>query len=177
MPAPVRLVPVAPRHAAEIQRLASDPAIGATSNVPSPYPEDGAAAWIASAVEARRRGTALAFAVLGAEDRVVGVATLMAVDREAGTAGLGYWIGRPHWRRGYATAAARACVERARQLGIRRMTAACLERNAPSRRVLEKAGFHVVGPGPPDSRGPTLAYAWRSDGPAGSPNSASRAAP
>ena len=160
----VRLEPIAQRHAHAVQRLASDPAIGATSNVPSPYPEGGAEAWIASEVAKRAEGRSYAFAVLDSAGHVVGVATLMGVDRETGTAGLGYWIGVPYWGRGYATAAARASVRYASdELGVRRIGAACLERNGPSRRVLEKAGFEAVGPGKPDQRGPILAYEWRAD--------------
>ena len=158
----VRLEPIGQRHAAEVQRLASDPAIGATSNVPSPYPEGGAQTWIASEVAKRAEGRSYAFAVSDADGHVVGVATLVGVDKEAGTAGLGYWIGVPYWGRGYATAAAQACVRYAlNELGVRRIGAACLERNGPSRRVLEKAGFELVGPGKPDPRGPILAYECR----------------
>lgn len=158
----IRLEPIGQRHAAAVQRLASDPAIGATSNVPSPYPEDGAEAWIASEGAKRAEGRSYAFAVLDSDEHVVGVATLMGVDKKAGTAGLGYWIGVPYWGRGYATAAARACVRYAREeLGVRRIEAACLERNGPSRRVLEKAGFELVGMGKPDPRGSILAYECR----------------
>ncbi|MEM1042452.1 MAG: GNAT family N-acetyltransferase [Bacteroidota bacterium] len=160
----VRLEPIGQHHAAAVQRLASDPAIGATSNVPSPYPDGGAEAWIASEVDKRTAGRSYAFAVLDATGEVVGVVTLVGVDLEAGTAGLGYWIGVPYWGRGYATAAARACVRYAREaLGLRRIGAACLERNRASRRVLEKAGFEVVGPGKPDPRGLILRYEQRVD--------------
>ena len=96
----IRLDPIALRHASAVQRLASDPAVGATSNVPSPYPPDGARSWIESERTKREQGRSYAFAVLDAAGQVVGVATLMGVDRAAGMAGLGYWIGTPYWRLG-----------------------------------------------------------------------------
>ncbi len=158
----IRLEPIAPRHAPSVQRLASDPAVGATSNVPSPYPQGGAEAWIASERDLRARERSFAFAVMDEAGALVGVVTLMVVDRASGTAGLGYWIGRPYWGRGYATAAACACVKFACEvLGITQIVAACLERNGASRRVLETAGFREVGPGPPDDRGAVLEYEWR----------------
>lgn len=51
---------------------------------------------------------------------------------------VGYWIGRDHWGRGYATAALRAFVEVDRRRPLRAYVA---EHNAASRRVLEKCGF------------------------------------
>ncbi|MEM0961658.1 MAG: GNAT family N-acetyltransferase [Bacteroidota bacterium] len=157
----VALVPVGFEHAEAIQRLASDPAIGATTNVPVPYPEDGAQRWIQSRVEAREAETDYAFAVVDEERQVVGVVTLMSVDRGAQTAGLGYWIGVPFWSKGYATQAAHACIAFGESLGIERVEAVCLEANQASRRVLEKAGFRVRGAGKPEPRGAVLAYEWR----------------
>lgn len=48
----------------------------------------------------------------------------------------------PYWNRGYATAAARETLRFAfEELSLERVFARPLERNAPSRRVLEKLGF------------------------------------
>jgi hypothetical protein len=38
----VRIDPIAPRHADAVQALASAPEVLATTNLPAPYPEDGA---------------------------------------------------------------------------------------------------------------------------------------
>ena len=43
----VILAPISPEHAPAVQRLASHPAVPATTNLPEPYPDGGAAAWIA----------------------------------------------------------------------------------------------------------------------------------
>ena len=64
----------------------------------------------------------------------------------AQSAGLGYWIGNRHARRGYMTEALGAVVTYCFDgLGLHRLEAACLPHNAPSRALLEKAGFREEG--------------------------------
>ena len=55
---------------------------------------------------------------------------------------LGYWIGVPHWGRGYAPEAARALLRHAfEELKLARVWCGYYEGNACSRRVQEKLGF------------------------------------
>ena len=155
----VTLVPLAAEHAERVQELASDPAIGATSNVPSPYPEDGARQWIAYSLAARVEGREYAFAVTHAEHGLVGACTLLEVDLAAKHGTLGYWIGTPYWRRGFASLAARAALDfGARHLGLRRVSACCLDRNAASDRVLLKVGFEFTSTCENETRGPIRNY-------------------
>jgi RimJ/RimL family protein N-acetyltransferase len=59
---------------------------------------------------------------------------------------LGYWIGVPLWRRGYATEAARAVVEFGfANLGLHRIHAHYFAENKASGRVLEKIGMRPEG--------------------------------
>jgi len=59
---------------------------------------------------------------------------------------LGFWIGRSHWGRGYATEAAARMIDFARgPLRVSRITATAAEGNAGSRRVLDKLGFVETG--------------------------------
>ena len=59
---------------------------------------------------------------------------------------LGYWIGQPFWGRGYASEAAAALVQYARErLPFRRLTAVTDPENGASHRVLLKAGFACTG--------------------------------
>ena len=62
---------------------------------------------------------------------------------------VGYWIGREHWGRGYATAAVGALLAIDTE---RPLYAACAEHNVGSARVLEHCGFTYVGPEPDDMR-------------------------
>jgi len=57
---------------------------------------------------------------------------------------VGYHFRRDHWGQGYATEAARACVEYAfRQLGAPRVVSLILPENQPSQRVAERNGMKV----------------------------------
>jgi 8-oxo-dGTP diphosphatase len=66
---------------------------------------------------------------------------------DEGTRGeLGFWIGRAHWRRGYATEATSRVVAFAREsLAVSRITATATVDNAASRSVLGKLGFVETG--------------------------------
>ena len=81
------------------------------------------------------------------EERLMGAITLSNIRRgvaETGT--LGYWIGQPYIRRGYATAAVRAmCAFGFDRLRLHRIEAACLPANTASRGVLENCGFEHEG--------------------------------
>ena len=64
----------------------------------------------------------------------------------SGALELGYWIARPHWGLGYATEAAAAMVEIARDgLRLPRLHAGHYLDNPASGRVLEKLGFSPCG--------------------------------
>jgi ribosomal-protein-alanine N-acetyltransferase len=54
---------------------------------------------------------------------------------------LGYFFGRPHWGKGYATEAARAVLAHGVNLGQRRMVAIIDPENSPSIHVAEKIGM------------------------------------
>jgi len=80
---------------------------------------------------------------------------------EAGTVEIGYDINPSYQGRGYATEMVRAAVAWAlRQPTMRCVTAKCLEDNAASIRVLEKAGFVRIGRGM-DDEGPLLLWERR----------------
>ncbi|HEX8233328.1 MAG TPA: GNAT family protein [Caulobacteraceae bacterium] len=88
------------------------------------------------------------FFVFDAEnDALVGGVTLSNVRRGvAQAATIGYWVGRPHARRGYTLAAVRAVADYAfGRLGLHRLEAACIPENEPSRALLLKAGFRQEG--------------------------------
>ena len=93
-------------------------------------------------------GGAYPFFVFREEDEaLVGGVTLSNIRRGvAETATLGYWIGQPYIRRGYATAAVRAmCAFGFDRLRLHRIEAACLPANAASQGVLENCGFEHEG--------------------------------
>ena len=59
---------------------------------------------------------------------------------------IGYWIGVPHWDKGYASEAVRGLIGRAfGELRYSALIAGARVTNATSRRVLEKCGFQWTG--------------------------------
>ncbi len=65
--------------------------------------------------------------------------------RPSGAVEMGYWIGRQHWGKGFATEASRALIEIAKVLKLPRLEASHFLDNPASGRVLEKLGFVATG--------------------------------
>jgi len=70
-----------------------------------------------------------------ADDEVVGSIGSWEAD---GDRDVGYWVGREHWGKGYATEALRAFLDVDQH---RPLIAHVADHNVASRRVLEKCGF------------------------------------
>ena len=133
--------------APDVQRLAGDYSVAdTTQNIPHPYPDGAAEDWIATHGLAFEAGDAATFAlVLRQEDALVGTVG-MRFDLRSDSAELGYWIGRPFWRHGYCTEAARAILQYAfGELNLNRVHASHLLRNPASGRVMPKLGMTREG--------------------------------
>jgi ribosomal-protein-alanine N-acetyltransferase len=94
-----------------------------------------------------RTDQAYNFFVFSQEDVLLGGIGLSNVRRGvAETASLGYWIGEPHARQGYMSAALPLVLDFAfGRLHLHRVEAACLPNNVPSRALLKKIGFQQEG--------------------------------
>ena len=102
--------------------------------------------WIASLGPGFEAGTFATYAVtLTSSGDLVGAVTLK-FDQEVGSAEVGYWVGRPYWRNGYATEATVAMLEYGFEVvGVDKVGAGHLARNPASGRVMAKAGMHYEG--------------------------------
>jgi [ribosomal protein S5]-alanine N-acetyltransferase len=99
-------------------------------------------------VEDLRTDQGYAFLIFrNSDEALVGGLTLANIRRGVAQAGsLGYWMGLPHVRRGYMTAAVRAVIPFAfATLRLHRVEAACIPTNAGSIRLLENTGFTREG--------------------------------
>ena len=141
------LRPFVHEDAPEVTRLVSDRRIADTTiNIPHPYDQDIAEAWISTHAEVAERDEGLTLAVTDKAGGAVVGAVGLAIARAQGRAELGYWIGVEHWGRGYATEAAGAMLDHAfGALDLRRVVAHCLTRNPGSWRVMEKIGMQREG--------------------------------
>ena len=80
-----------------------------TALIPHPYSLEMAESFIGALSRGLRERTGLTYAIARADDGLLVGAIGITSSPEAGDS-LGYWIGRPHWGNGYATAAARAMM-------------------------------------------------------------------
>jgi RimJ/RimL family protein N-acetyltransferase len=157
---PERLIagPVALRRfvasdADQVELLAGEREVAETTAfVPHPYPRGGAGAWIATHDAAMAAGVEYTYAIVDHGGSLVGAIALRPQRGEREN--MGYWIGRPHWGRGYATAAAQAVIVLAFEiLDLEAVTASHLARNAASGRVMEKCGMRLLRRERRDHRG------------------------
>ncbi len=107
----------------------------------------GFRARVARYAEDWRTDQAYNFFIFTHDEALVGGIGLSNLRRGvAETGSLGYWVGEPHARQGYMTAALplvlEFCFGRVR---LHRVEAACLPTNIPSRALLMRAGFHQEG--------------------------------
>jgi RimJ/RimL family protein N-acetyltransferase len=148
IPAPRLLLrPFRPDDAPAVQRLAGDRDIALTTiNVPHPYEDGMAEAWIATHADLWTRGAAVICAMEHREQaRLVG-AVGITIELEQRRGELGYWVGKPWWGNGYATEAARALVGFAfERLGLERVFAHHFASNPASGRVMQKIGMRQEG--------------------------------
>ena len=142
------LRPFHPHDENDLQHLASQHDIADTMiSLPHPYPDGHAQRCIVRYTEDFYAGRAAHFAItLKASGQLIGSIELRDIDREHLQAELSLWVTPPQWGRGYATEAAGSVLPYGfQQLGLNRIYAYHLTRNAASGRVLEKAGFQREG--------------------------------
>jgi RimJ/RimL family protein N-acetyltransferase len=95
--------------------------------------------WLATHALEWRAGEAYRFALIHG-GALIGCADLDGLERSEGE--IGYWLGEAAWGRGFATEAARAVMELARErLDVSRFTSGHAADNPASGHVLEKLGF------------------------------------
>jgi RimJ/RimL family protein N-acetyltransferase len=140
-----RLALRAPRlkDAKTVAMLANDRRIAEnTARIPHPYKLADAEAFITGA---NRAGNEAVFLIALRDGTIIGACGIVNAEPAPE---LGYWLGVPHWGKGYATEALQAVVDYAfTDLGHAALQAGARVTNPASRRVLEKCGFQWTGVG------------------------------
>ena len=140
----------APEDASALAAAWADPEVRRRMPVPDPADEAAAADWIGGCAGRRTAGLALDLVVvdLSEPDRAVvhGEVGLSAVDRDRGTARIGWWTAPAHRRRGVATEAVSLLAQWALgPLGLDALVAEVDPDNTGSLAVARTAGFEDLG--------------------------------
>ena len=147
---PYTLRPLRLPDGADVHRLVNDwSVVRMLSHLPFPYPRELADQWIASTIERQTAGKAWHFAICEGETLIgcIGLSIGHSGDSLKGqTARIGYWVGRPYWRRGIA----RACVGHVVRwafdtLSVAEIVADVAEDNLASLALLDRLGFTHAG--------------------------------
>lgn len=132
--------------AVTMQRLAGDWEVAQwTAQVPYPYEIKMARDFIDWSLAEFPLGRSLIFAIVErASGELAGVISLSVRGRIE--VELGYWVGVPYQRRGYAREAAARLIELAfDELDVAQVTAACRPDNEASWRVMESCNMARIG--------------------------------
>lgn len=134
--------------AADVQRLANDPAVASTTlHIPHPYPDGAAEAWINTHQERWESGLGIVCAItLRATSKLLGTISVLGISRDHLRGEMGYWLGAPYWNQGYTSEAAAALIRYCFDaMGLHRIQATHMVRNPASGRVMAKAGMRLEG--------------------------------
>ena len=139
------LRPFSHEDAKDVQRLAGDWEVAATTEVPHPYEDGMAEEWIGGHEAAFQRGSEIVFAITLGSGGLVGAIGL-SINEKHRRGELGYWIGTAFWNNGYCTEAVRAVVRYGlEELVLNRIEARHMTKNPASGRVMAKAGMKLEG--------------------------------
>lgn len=128
--------------APRVARFCGDPEVGRMlAMTPLPYLDVAAEGWIMITRARAPLGRDFVFAIDLEGEGLIGA--IGAHYRDGDSYEVGYWVGQPYWRRGFATEALAAFAAEARALGV--LQAGHFIDNPASGRVLEKAGFTYTG--------------------------------
>lgn len=138
------LRPMVIEDATRIHELVNDKDIAYNCvNIPYPYPEGAAEAWIVGHPLRYAQRQAVIFAITK-DQTIIGACGIEFMHEEQHY-DIGYWIGKDFWGNGYATEAATMLVDYGlNTLGIDELYAESLSSNPSSCAVLQKCGMQHV---------------------------------
>lgn len=130
-----------------VQQLAGNEEVARTTlAIPHPYPDGAAEHWIENVRQSSEKGDSYAFAMIRKEDGTLVGNMSMGVSQKHKRAELAYWVGKPFWRQGFATEAARRIVQFGfEDLDLNRIFAAAMTKNPGSYKVMRKIGMKEEG--------------------------------
>ncbi|MEF1285624.1 GNAT family N-acetyltransferase [Vibrio sp. M250220] len=136
----VNIRDVEQKDISDVQKYISEPSLSDMSNIPSPYPENGAEIWFNHVQSLISENRARIFVIeLGKE--FAGVIAMNALSLHESKANFDYWVRLDLQGEGIASKALGFAVEEAKRMGLKTLYSGCLVRNVASQRVLKNNGF------------------------------------
>jgi RimJ/RimL family protein N-acetyltransferase len=118
-------------------------------SIPCPYAIKDAKWWINRCKEKAKQKprTSYEFAIeLKSERRIIGGCGLIDVNRQQGTAELGYWLGEKYWKQGIMTEATTKIIDFTfNRLKLRKLKILCFVENKASNGLAKKLGAKLEG--------------------------------
>lgn len=130
-----------------VQKLAGNIKIAETTlNIPHPYEDGMAEAWIGTHRETFKEGKGVTYAIVNkSTNDLIGAIGLM-INPSHRKAELGYWIGLPYWSKGYCTEASLPLIDYGfNELDLNKINSRALVTNTASWTVMEKIGMLYEG--------------------------------
>ncbi len=137
-----------PEDAEAVSLLAGERLVAlSTGSLPHPYTQAMATEWLKEHENYWEAGTQYIFAITHAERKyLLGCVSLTVDLKQPHRAELGYWVGKPYWGNGFATAAGKSLlVWGFENLPVEKIFARHFGMNPASGRVLQKLGFKTEG--------------------------------
>jgi [ribosomal protein S5]-alanine N-acetyltransferase len=119
-----------------------------TNGFPHPYTLQDAHDWIKHNMSIAEKGPAQNFVLVDpkTDSAIGGIGIKPGTDVSTHTAEIGYWLGEEYWGRGIVSEALPAFTQWVwDNRDVDRLWAGVFDGNAPSRRLLEKAGYRYEG--------------------------------
>ncbi|WP_128894371.1 GNAT family N-acetyltransferase [Longirhabdus pacifica] len=129
-----------------VQQLACEKEIAEmTLNVPHPYPQGAALQWIQLHQSLAEKGI-YEFAIVDKNTNTFIGATHLNASTNYSRGELAYWIGKPYWRNGFGTEAAKRLVQFGLEdLKLNKVYGTAYVHNEASQKVLQNAGLKYEG--------------------------------
>jgi RimJ/RimL family protein N-acetyltransferase len=143
---PTLLRPWRDSDVAAVAAACRDPEIARWTAVPEDYSEADARAFLLYRYDAMLAGVTAPFAIVSADDELLGSIALLRMEWAHRRGEAGYWLAREARRQGHATRALRLIYRWGfDSLGLERIDLFAATGNQASQRVAERAGFTREG--------------------------------
>lgn len=141
------LRPLGKSDAQDLQKNANSREVTRYTQVPYPYRLKDAWEFIEKCGQNLRKNSDYEFGIeLKKTGKIIGMTSLMKIDKQSKNAELGYWLGKKYWKQGIATEAAKLILKFGfKKLKLERIYARVFHPNRVSAKFLKKMGFTYEG--------------------------------